>query len=175
MRYSDLSITDPDCFPVVIEIEKGSNLKYEYDEKSESFFLDFTFTPDCVFPYAYGFVPHTLCGDGDALDAFVLSHRDLKQGDVVTVRPIGYVDQLDRGEEDMKIITVDCSDTTFDSLHEIEDAGMSLQDVMRNLYARIAKQKNKQIEIRGFYGSSAAQEVISRSHRYWLANQPLRE
>src|SRR3989338_8403215 len=97
LKFHEIPFESPERFKVVIEIEKGSNLKYEYDEGSSTFVLDFVFISQLVFPHAYGFIPGTLSGDGDTLDVFVLSSRILKQGDIIYVRAIGMIDLLDRG------------------------------------------------------------------------------
>lgn len=167
MKYDSLSLDDPDLYPVVIEIEKGSNLKYEYDEQQDSFLLDFVFSPDVVFPYAYGFIPQTLGGDGDTLDAFVISSRKLTQGDVVQTRLIGYIDQWDRSEEDLKVIAVDVTDQASASIVDIIDLGDEFCQAIQGLYAKIALQKNKQIEIRGYAGVSDARDAVRTAHQAW--------
>ena len=53
---------------VIIEISKGSNLKYEYDIESNKLILDRVLNNTNVFPYNYGFIPNTLSPDGDPID-----------------------------------------------------------------------------------------------------------
>ncbi len=153
---------------VVIEIEKGSNLKYEYDEKSKTFILDFVFTHDLVFPYAYGFIPGTLSGDGDTLDVFVLSSEALKQGDVRDVRAIGSIDLLDRGEEDYKIIAVPCDDAAYQTIQDVSELGGRWATDIKNFYAKLDEQKNKNTIIRGFGGARAAIAEIQRAHEAFI-------
>jgi len=55
---------------VFIEISKGTNIKYEYEDGKLQVdrFLNVPF----AYPFNYGYIPDTLGGDGDALDAVVI-------------------------------------------------------------------------------------------------------
>ena len=68
----------PDEINVVVEIPKGSRNKYEYDKNKGFFFLDRVLRSPFHYMGDYGFVPRTLCGDGDPLDlalVALLAHR----------------------------------------------------------------------------------------------------
>ncbi|MBI4272299.1 inorganic diphosphatase [Candidatus Uhrbacteria bacterium] len=168
LKLHEIPFETAERFKAVIEIEKGSNFKYEYDEKSSSFILDFVFTPDLVFSHAYGFIPGTLSGDGDTLDAFVLSSRALKQGDVVDVRVIGMIDLLDRGEEDFKIITVSLEDEAYQNVCDISQLGDQWTTDMKKFYQKLDEQKNKNTVIRGFRDASIAIAEIQRAHEAFI-------
>jgi inorganic pyrophosphatase len=58
---------------VIIEIEKYSNKKWEYDRKTDTLFLDRVLKYPYFYPYAYGFFPNTLGNDGDELDALLIT------------------------------------------------------------------------------------------------------
>jgi inorganic pyrophosphatase len=60
---------------VIIEIEKHSNQKWEYDRKDDTLFLDRVLNYPYFYPYAYGFFPNTLGNDGDELDAILITDR----------------------------------------------------------------------------------------------------
>ena len=63
---------------IFIEISKGSNIKYEWDEKNKVLTLDRILHSSVVYPENYGFIPQTLCEDGDPLDVLILSNQKLK-------------------------------------------------------------------------------------------------
>ena len=44
---------------VVVEIPKGSNIKYEINPKSGKISVDRTLFPAIFYPYNYGFIPQT--------------------------------------------------------------------------------------------------------------------
>ena len=101
----------------------GEPIKYEIDKASGALFVDrFLYTP-MRYPGNYGFVPHTLCGDGDALDVIVMNSRPLFPGAVVRCRPFGVLFMEDDGGQDEKILAVPVSKLTkmYDSIKDIGD------------------------------------------------------
>ena len=75
----------PDEFNVVIEIPKDSEpVKYEVDKESGAIFVDRILSTPMRYPCNYGYVPDTLCGDGDPADVLVVLPLPLIAGSVVT-------------------------------------------------------------------------------------------
>lgn len=62
----------PAVFNCVIEIGKGSKVKYELDKKSGLIKVDRILYSSVVYPHNYGFVPRTLCEDEDPIDVLVI-------------------------------------------------------------------------------------------------------
>ena len=60
---------------VVIEIERHSNQKWEYDRVNNLLFLDRVLKYPYFYPYAYGFFPNTLGNDGDELDVLLITEK----------------------------------------------------------------------------------------------------
>ncbi len=58
------------------------------------------------YPGNYGFVPHTLSGDGDPIDVLVANTRAIVPGAVINVRPVGVLVMEDEAGGDEKIIAV---------------------------------------------------------------------
>ena len=67
----------------------GVPVKYELDKESGALFVDRFLHTAMFYPGNYGFVPHTLGGDGDPADVLVVGRRPLMPGCVVAVRPVG--------------------------------------------------------------------------------------
>jgi inorganic pyrophosphatase len=69
----------------VVEIERYSNQKWEYDRKNDVLVLDRVLKYPYFYPYAYGFIPDTLGHDGDELDILLITdkkyrnYNDVKQ------------------------------------------------------------------------------------------------
>ena len=62
----------PEEINVVIEIPKDSEpVKYEVDKASGAIFVDRILSTPMRYPCNYGYVPNTLCGDGDPADVLV--------------------------------------------------------------------------------------------------------
>ena len=83
----------PDDLNVIIEVPLGGEpIKYEIDKASGALFVDrFLYTP-MRYPGNYGFVPHTLCGDGDPLDVLLFLDSAVPAGCVATARLIGVLE-----------------------------------------------------------------------------------
>jgi inorganic pyrophosphatase len=62
---------------VYIEIEKDTNIKYEFDKKLKELIVDRILPEPFKYPYAYGFIPNTLAMDGDDLDILVITDKHL--------------------------------------------------------------------------------------------------
>ncbi|WP_420450615.1 inorganic diphosphatase [Ilumatobacter sp.] len=92
---------------VVIEVPVGGEpIKYELDKASGTLFVDrFLYTP-MRYPGNYGFVPHTLSEDGDAIDVLVCNTRELIPGAVINCRPIGVLVMEDDKGQDEKVLAV---------------------------------------------------------------------
>lgn len=59
-------------FNAVIEIPRGSKVKYELDKATGMMFVDRILYSSVVYPHNYGFIPQTLCEDNDPLDVLVI-------------------------------------------------------------------------------------------------------
>jgi inorganic pyrophosphatase len=91
---------------VYIEIEKGSNQKFEYNHSTNSLELDRVLSPPYVYPYAYGFIPNTLGKDGDPLDALIITNTPLPNGRLYDVCIVGVLVMEDEQGMDEKILCV---------------------------------------------------------------------
>mgnify|MGYP006098515255 CR=1 FL=1 len=108
---------------VFIEISKGTNIKYEYEDGKLTVdrFLNVPF----AYPFNYGYIPNTLGGDGDALDAVVICDYSLQPCSYIKCKLIGCLRTEDESGEDDKFIfipdeTVDKSSTTINNLSDIK-------------------------------------------------------
>ena len=92
---------------VVIEVPIGGEpIKYELDKDAGALFVDrFLYTP-MRYPGNYGFIPHTLSGDGDPCDVLIANTRPIIPGAVMSVRPVGVLLMEDESGVDEKIIGV---------------------------------------------------------------------
>ena len=86
---------------VYIEIEKNSNIKYEFNKENNKLEIDRLLNPPFVYPYAYGFIPNTLAMDGDDLDILIITDKNLKNDNFYDVYIIGVLIM-----EDEKVLCV---------------------------------------------------------------------
>ena len=96
-----------DIVDIYIEIEKHSNLKYEFDKIGQILALDRTLPYPYFYPYAYGYIPNTLAADGDELDALIITDRqDLKKDTFYSAHIIGVLIMEDEKGMDEKVLCV---------------------------------------------------------------------
>lgn len=93
----------------IIEIPQGSLVKYEHDKNDGSLVADRILNQPI--PFNYGYIPDTLCGDGDPLDVFILGDIPLHPLCKVKVEIIGVLCCLDNNHEDDKLLAVVQNDT----------------------------------------------------------------
>lgn len=97
----------PNDINVVIEISMHSEpIKYEVDKESGAIFVDRFMSTAMHYPCNYGYIPHTIAGDGDPVDVLVVSQFALPPGVVVRCRPIGMLKMTDEAGDDAKLLAV---------------------------------------------------------------------
>jgi inorganic pyrophosphatase len=97
----------PNDINVIIEIPMNAPpIKYEVDKETGAVFVDRFLSTAMFYPCNYGYVPHTLSGDGDPVDVLVVSPTQIITGVVVRCRPIGMLKMDDEAGEDMKVLAV---------------------------------------------------------------------
>lgn len=164
LSYSDKA---PETVNVVIEIRKGERNKYEVDKDTGRLFLDRVNGTMLGYPADYGYVPDTLCGDGDPLDALLIIDESVPHGVVVPARVIGVLFFEDDGEMDEKLITVAADDVSKDHIKDLADLGENFQKVIEHFYKHYKDWKKdwKGVDgnLKGWGDTVAAQEVVTQS------------
>ncbi len=115
MRIDAISIGEnpPHDVNVVIEVPIGGEpIKYEMDKNAGTLVVDRFLYTAMRYPGNYGFIPHTLSGDGDPCDVLIANTRAIAPGAVINVRPVGVLVMEDDGGQDEKIIAVPSSKLT---------------------------------------------------------------
>lgn len=137
----------PNNFIVMIEIERGSKCKYELDKETGLIILDRVLYTATHYPMSYGFIPLTLCEDGDPLDVFVLCDQSINSGSIVQCYPIGVVNMTDQSEEDEKIIAIPFGDPVFNKYNDITELPRNLFDELSHFLSVYKQLENKKVEI----------------------------
>lgn len=118
----------------IIEIPQRSldPVKYEFDKASGALFVDRFLNTAMFYPGNYGFIPHTLAGDGDPIDVLVLAQAAVVPGAVIRVRPIGALMLADEAGDDEKILAV-----PVDKLHPFYSGVRSYRNLPQPLLDQI--------------------------------------
>src|SRR4026207_2288438 len=91
----------------VIEIPLGgAPVKYELDKSSGALRVDRFLHTAMFYPGNYGFIPHTLSGDGDPVDVIVVGPGPVVPGALIRCRPGGAMLMTDEAGPDEKILAV---------------------------------------------------------------------
>jgi len=97
----------PQSLNVLVEVPIGGDpVKYEFDKTSGALFVDRILHTSMRYPANYGFIPQTMCGDGDPLDCLVMARWPLMSGSVIRVRPVGVLFLEDEAGGDEKLLAV---------------------------------------------------------------------
>ena len=168
----------PDDVNVVIEIPMNSEpVKYEVDKDSGAIFVDRVLTTPMRYPCNYGYIPHTLCGDGDPVDVLVVMPLPLVPGSVIRVRPVGMLRMVDDAGEDTKLIAVPVSKVFngYDHVLSIEDLPQSTRGRIQHFFEHYKDlEEGKWVRIDGWGDAAAARtEILDCVRRFEQApNKP---
>lgn len=169
MGLHNVPFGELDAFHVVVEIPMGSQDKYEYDEKLDVIKLDRVLYASYRFPANYGFVPETRAEDGDHTDVVLLSTNPLMAGTVAEARAIGFMEMVDSGENDNKIIAVPTKDPRFSDIMTLEDLPQHKIKEIQNFFETYKLLQNKKVEIKGFAGVDRATEELKKTRDVYSA------
>ncbi|MFA6902575.1 MAG: inorganic diphosphatase [Gallionellaceae bacterium] len=157
----------PDDFNVVIEIPMhGEPVKYEVDKESGAIFVDRFMNTAMHYPCNYGYIPHTLCGDGDPVDVLVVTPVPLQTGVVVRCRPLGVLKMTDEGGEDAKLVAVpvDKLSTLYRGMKDHTDLPeITLKQIAHFFQHYKDLEPNKWVKIDGWFGVDEARAEIMAS------------
>src|SRR3989344_4264129 len=145
----------PNEVNVLIEIPKGSNVKYEFDKEMNVMVVDRFSMTTMDYPCNYGFIPNTLSGDGDPADVLVLSEKSILPGVVIPARPIGMLEMEDESGIDAKILAVPAvtGDITFGSMNNITDVPESIKNQIKHFFEHYKDlDKGKWVKLKDWKG-----------------------
>ena len=158
----------PEDFVAVIEISKGSKKKYELDKEVGLIILDRVLYTSTHYPANYGFIPRTYGDDGDPLDVLVLCSEALDPMTLVRCYPIGYINMLDGGKHDEKIIAIPFADPTYNSYRELSDLPSHIFDEMTHFFTVYKSLEGKETVSGEVNGRESAQQVIAQAIDHYV-------
>ena len=166
----------PNDFNVVIEISMHSEpIKYEVDKESGAIFVDRFMSTSMHYPCNYGYIPHTISGDGDPVDVLVLSQFALPPGVVVRCRPIGMLKMTDEAGEDAKLLAVPVDKLTpmYRDVSGPRDLPQLVLDQISHFFAHYKDlEPGKFVRVKGWLGvEEAKQEIMTGVARFKEAKE----
>ncbi|MBO5526154.1 MAG: inorganic diphosphatase [Clostridia bacterium] len=149
-------------FEALIEIPKGSKLKYELDKETGLLRLDRVLYTSTHYPANYGFIPRTLADDGDPLDVLVLCSEPVYPMTLIRCYPIGVITMVDDGALDEKIIAIPFKEPSYNNYYDIHELPKHTFDEMMHFFEVYKTLEHKQTAVKEICHRDEAIEVIQK-------------
>jgi inorganic pyrophosphatase len=159
---------EPVSVEVIVEVPAGSRNKYEVDPDTGRVELERVIFAATRYPADYGYIPSTLGGDGDPLDALVLVDEPTFPGCHIKCHPIALLEMVDQEGSDEKILMVpafdsrtgwkDVRDVPETTLKEIAHFFQVYKDLDKGMFSRV----------KGWRGRAAAVKTIETAQRRYI-------
>ncbi len=156
----------PEAIYVRIEIPMGSKVKYEFNKEYNTIFVDRILHSSVVYPATYGYIPQTLCDDGDPIDVLVVHSAgiELVPGCIVSARPVAVLKMKDEKGEDDKIVAIPIDDPRSEEIQSLKTIPKHLLKEIEeffNTYKHL--ERGKTTTIVGWDDKSTALRIIEAS------------
>jgi inorganic pyrophosphatase len=153
----------PEVFQAIIEIPKGSSLKYEIDKKSGMLRVDRVLSSAVYYPANYGFIPQTLAEDDDPLDVLVYSTEAIPPMTLCDARAVGIMSMVDQGAPDHKIVAVLAQDPIYSDFKKASDFPRHIFKMLKRFFEDYKTLEGKGVEVDEVLPAEAAHRVIEDS------------
>ncbi|MDG2524721.1 inorganic diphosphatase [Stenotrophomonas sp. HITSZ_GD] len=173
--YAEQPKQAPEEVNLAVEIPAGSFTKYEINAQGLVYVDRFQSMP-VAYPANYGSLPRTRAGDGDPLDALVLTREPLHPGVLIRFRPIGYLKMIDGGEHDEKVIGVptDKVDPTYAGIRDLSDLPQIERqriEAFFRVYKDLPGGRNP-VQLNGWGNAAEARTLIEESLQRFTQRKP---
>ncbi|MEQ1504308.1 MAG: inorganic diphosphatase [Myxococcota bacterium] len=152
-----------EAFNVVIEIPRGSKIKYELDKPTGMLKVDRVLYSAVYYPCNYGFLPRTYCDDGDPLDVLVLGYEAVVPLAIMRARAIGVMRMKDQGKGDDKIIAVHVNDPAVSGFRDVSQLQEHILREIERFFQDYKILEGKSVEIEPIGDSTEALKVVRES------------
>lgn len=152
----------PELFNCIIEIPKGTNQKYEYNERYDIFQLNRTLPSTLTYPMSYGFIPGTLADDEDPIDICVYGTHPIDRGVLVECGIVGALWLKDKGKMDYKIIVIPRFHSKFKKFKDITDLDPVDLSHTKNFF-EIYKLDKKEVVVKHWMNKKQATQMVHKS------------
>ena len=147
-------------FTAVIEIPKGSKVKYELDKTTGMLIVDRVLFSAVHYPANYGFLPRTYCDDGDPLDVLVLCQEPVVPMCLMRARAIGMFRMRDDKGGDDKIVAIHVDDPAYSDYTNVSELPKHTLLELRRFFLDYKTLEEKTVVVEDFEGPAAANRTI---------------
>ena len=166
MRIDAISIggNPPHEVNVIVEVPVGGEpIKYEMDKEAGTLVVDRFLYTSMRYPGNYGFIPHTLSGDGDPVDVLIANQRGVIPGAIVACRAVGVLKMEDEAGGDEKIIAVPVPKLTrrYENVHEYTDLPEITRQQIEHFFVHYKDlEQGKWVRVIGWGDAAEARAMI---------------
>ena len=159
-----IGVNPPEDVNVIVEVPIGGEpIKYELDKDAGVLVVDRFLYTAMRYPGNYGFIPHTLSGDGDPVDVIVVNTRAIAPGAVMSSRIVGVLLMEDQAGIDEKLIAVPSSHLTarYDNVRNYTDLPQITLDQIEHFFTHYKDlEPGKWTKVKGWGDSAKAREMV---------------
>lgn len=153
----------PTDFMAVVEISKGSNMKYELDKETGMLSLDRVLFTATYYPMNYGFIPRSYADDNDPLDVLILCSAPIQPMTLVRCYPIGVMSMEDGGMGDEKIIAIPYGDPTYMAYKNVSELPEHISKELKHFFSVYKQLEGKSTDVKDIGGPAEAISVIEKA------------
>jgi inorganic pyrophosphatase len=168
--WHDVSIGEgaPEEFNALIEITKGSKVKYELDKETGLLMVDRVLYSSVIYPANYGFIPRTLGDDDDPLDVLVLMQEPVQPLSILRARPIGMMHMVDEGENDEKIICVHLDDPEYMGYEHFDELPEHRLTELQRFFQDYKVLEGKEVDVGNFSSPEEAVGAVQHAMELYV-------
>jgi len=151
----------------IIDTPKGRRNKFAYDRESGLFELRGLLPEGMSFPFDFGFIPSTICDDGDPLDIMVLMDEAAHVGCILDVRIIGAIqaEQTEDGktERNDRLLGVAVHSYQHEDVKSIDEVSPRLLEQVEAFFVQYNKLRGKKFKVTGRVGPNKAMGILKQA------------
>ncbi len=156
----------PDFVHVIVEIPKGSKVKYKFKQNGDDWYLtvDKMLYAPLFFAGNYGVIPQTVWST-EPLDCLVLMEEPVPPETVIMARPVALLEMLDNGVKDDKVIAVAVGDPSTEHYKDVKNVALSLKAQITEFFTSYKRLEGSKTEILGWKDAEAAKKAIRHAQK----------
>jgi inorganic pyrophosphatase len=159
------------CLRAVVETPRGSRYKYAYEPETRALSVRFMLPRGLSWPYDYGFIPQTLCDDGDPADVVVILEEPTIPLATVRVRLVGGFEIYKDGERNDRLLAcpvpADGIALRTDDITTIFEFADEELDQLQRFLTEYGEEQGHDVVCRSRYGPDDARDLVKQWHREW--------
>jgi inorganic pyrophosphatase len=156
---------------VVIDTPQRSRNKFKHEPETGSYKLSKILPEGMVFPYDFGFVPHTRGEDGDPVDVLVLVEEPTFPGCIVECRLIGVIEAEQRkGNEkptrNDRLVGVARASSLYAGVADIGQLQSTVLKDIEGFFVNYDRLRGVEFKVLRHSGPGRAYEILANAEKH---------